>query len=265
MKHLVVGELRLEYRDIPAARADQPTLLLLHEGLGCVAMWRDFPLRLAALIGCRVIAWSRAGYGGSQAYADQRTPAYMHREGEQALPALLEALAIERPILVGHSDGGSIALIFGAAFPELPLGIAVMAPHEFVDEVTLAGIRAARHAWETTDLPQRLARYHGERAAKVFSEWNDTWLAPAFRDWNIEGCLPKIRCPVLAIQGEDDEYATLRQVDAIAARVPGAQVLKLARCGHSPQRDQEAAVLSALADFVTTCVRCDAEFGRGSE
>ncbi|MDE2439491.1 MAG: alpha/beta hydrolase [Betaproteobacteria bacterium] len=250
MKHITVKGLKLEYRDYPATLANQPTLLLLHEGLGCVTMWRHFPEKLAEKTGCRVIVWSRAGYGGSEPYSEPRTRHYMHREGEEMLPAFIAALGIERPLLIGHSDGGSIALIFAGAFPEVPLGIAVMAPHEFVEAVTLAGIREARTAWATTDMPQRLARYHHERTTQVFADWNDTWLSPDFRDWNIEAYLPRIRCPVLAIQGENDEYATMRQIDAIAERVPGTELIKLANCGHSPQRDQESAVLSALAGFV---------------
>jgi len=250
MKHIHIHGLKLEYRDFPATADGRPTLLLLHEGLGCVGMWRHFPEKLAAATGCRLIVWSRAGYGGSQAYPEPRTPRYMHREGEEMLPALVAALGIERPLLIGHSDGGSIALIFAGAFPEVPLGVAVMAPHEFVEEVTLAGIGEARTAWQTTDMPKKLARYHHEQTERVFFDWNDTWLAPAFRDWNIEACLPQIRCPVLAIQGADDEYATMRQIDVIAERVPGTQLLKLANCGHSPHRDQEDAVLAALAAFV---------------
>ena len=250
MKHVVVNGLRLEYRDYPAAEAGQPTLMLLHEGLGCVHMWRDFPDKLATATGCRVVVWSRAGYGGSQAYSEPRQLRYMHREAEEALPALIAALEIERPILIGHSDGGSIALIFAGAHPDVPLAIAVMAPHEFVEDVTLVGIRDARAAWENTDLPKKLQRYHHEQTERVFSDWNDTWLSPPFRDWNIEACLEKIRCPVLAIQGEDDEYATMRQIDTIAERIPGTQLLKLANCGHTPQRDQEAAVLDALKAFV---------------
>ncbi|MDR2838271.1 MAG: alpha/beta hydrolase [Azonexus sp.] len=251
MKHVTVAGCRLEYRDFPATTANRPPLLLLHEGLGCLAMWRDFPQKLAAATGCRVIVWSRAGYGGSEPWPQPRQPDYMHREAELALPELLAALKIEQPVLVGHSDGGSIALIFAGAFPAAPRGVAVMAPHEFVEEVTLKGIRAARAAWAMTDLPQKLARYHPARAAQVFSDWNDTWLSPAFRDWNIENYLPRITCPVLAIQGEDDEYATMRQIEAIAEQIPGgARLLKLADCGHSPQRDREAAVLAALAGFV---------------
>ena len=249
MKHINVNELRLEYRDCSATVEGQPTLLLLHEGLGCVAMWRDFPAKLAAASGCRVVVWSRPGYGASQAYPEPRSLRYMHREAEESLPALLAALQIVRPILIGHSDGGSIALIFAGAFPAVPLGIAVMAPHEFVEEITLAGSRSARVVWETTDWPKKLGRYHHD-APRVFSDWNDTWLSPPFRDWNIEEYLPKIRCPVLAMQGEDDEYATMRQIDAIAEQVPGTQRIKLPNCGHTPQRDQEAAVLAALVDFV---------------
>lgn len=250
MKHITVNQQRLEYRDFPATESGRPTLLLLHEGLGCIAMWRHLPEKLAAATGCRLIVWSRAGYGGSEAYPDARTPRYMHREAEEALPALLAALQIERPVLIGHSDGGSIALIFAGAFPAVPLGVAVMAPHEFVEEETLAGIRLARTAWETTDLPKKLARYHHAQTERVFMDWNDCWLSPPFRDWNIEDYLPKIRCPVLAIQGEGDEYATMRQIEVIAEQVPGTALLKLPNCGHSPHKDQEALVLQALAAFV---------------
>jgi pimeloyl-ACP methyl ester carboxylesterase len=249
MKHTTVDGFRIEYLDIPAAAEGRPALVLLHEGLGCAAMWRSFPQHLAAATGCRVVAGSRAGYGASDPHPEPRTPRYMHREAERALPAFLAALGIARPVLIGHSDGGSIALLFAAAFPEAPLGLAVMAPHEFIEEETLAGLRAAREAWAATDWPRKLARYHPD-APRVFCEWNDTWLSPAFRDWNIEACLRDIRCPVLAVQGEDDEYATLRQVEVIAERVPGARLLKLPRCGHVPFKDQEARVLAALAEFV---------------
>ena len=250
MKHIVVAGLQLEYRDFPARDAAAPTLMLLHEGLGCVAMWRNFPEKLAALTGSRVVVWSRAGYGASSPYPEPRQLRYMHREAEQALPALLAALNIERPVLIGHSDGGSIALIFAGAYPQVPLGVAVMAPHEFVEAETLAGILAAKTTWTVTDWPSKLARYHAD-AARVFSDWNDTWLSPPFRDWNIEEYLPKITCPVLAIQGHDDEYATMRQIEVIAEQVPGAELLKLKNCGHSPQRDQETVVLEALAAFVS--------------
>ncbi len=249
MKHCKILDLDIEYIDIAATEPGRPTLVLLHEGLGCVAMWRDFPRKLAAASGGRVLAYSRPGYGGSQAYVSARTPRYMHHEAEVALPALLAELAIEAPILVGHSDGGSIALIHAAAYPQGPQAIAVMAPHEFVEEETLAGIRKACEVWQTTDWPQKLARYHRD-AARVFADWSDTWLSPAFRDWNIEACLASIRCPVLAMQGLGDEYATLRQIDVIAEESVSVELLKLPDCGHSPHKDQEAAVLAALVGFV---------------
>lgn len=249
MKHVVIRGLRLEYRDIPAAISGRPVLVLLHEGLGCVALWRDFPQQLAAATGCRTVVWSRPGYGGSAAYSDARTPRYMHREAEDMLPDFLAALEIEKPVLIGHSDGGSIALIFAGTFPQVPLGIVVMAPHEFVEAETLAGIRQAREVWHTTDWPQKLARYHQD-APRVFCDWNDTWLSPEFRDWNIEEYLRTISCPVLAMQGEDDEYATMRQIEVIGERVAGAGLLRLPRCGHSPHRDQGAAVLETITAFV---------------
>jgi len=249
MKHITINDLRLEYRDIPATRSDRPPLVLLHEGLGSVAMWRRFPEELAAATGCRVVAGSRAGYGQSQPYAEARTLGYMHREGQEALPALLAALGIERPVLVGHSDGASIALIHAGSFPAVPRGVVVMAPHEFVEAETLAGIRAAKTVWETTDWRDKLGRYHAD-PAKVFADWNDTWLSPPFKDWNIEEFLPAIRCPVLAIQGEDDEYATMHQIEVIAEQVPGTRLLKLPDCGHSPHKDQGPAVLAAIVEFL---------------
>lgn len=256
MKHILVNGLRLEYLDIAARQGNRPTLLLLHEGLGSVAMWRQFPEKLAAITGCRTIVYSRAGYGGSQPSPHPRTPRYLHREAEENLPALLAALGLDRPVLIGHSDGGSIALIFASAFPAVPLGVAVMAPHEFIEAETLAGIRAARIVWTTTDWPQKLARFHAD-AEQVFRDWSDTWLKTEFRDWSIEAGLSRIRCPVLAMQGLDDEYATLRQIEAIAEQVPESQLLKLPDCGHSPHRDQEAAVLVALEGFIRNLDRAE--------
>lgn len=250
MKHIVVNGLRLEYRDIAPTKMERPVLMLLHEGLGCVAMWRHFPEKLAAATGCRVIVWSRAGYGDSEPYPDVRTPRYMHREALEALPALITAMCIDRPLLVGHSDGASIALIFAGAFPKQVCGVVAMAPHEFVEEETLAGILAAKTMWTATDWPHKLAHYHRD-VSRVFSDWNDTWLSPAFRDWNIESYLPQIRCPVLALQGVDDEYASMRQIEVIADQVSDTVLLKLPACGHSPQRDQESAVLEAVAAFAS--------------
>lgn len=249
MKSIFVAGLQIEVLDLPASRPHTPTLVLLHEGLGCIAMWRDFPQQLAEATGCRVVAYSRPGYGQSDPWPTPRQPDYMHREGEVVLPEVLRALEIEQPVLVGHSDGGSIALIFAGRYPEALRGLVVMAPHEFVEPETLAGIAAARKLWEETDWPRRLARYHRD-AAQVFADWNDCWVSPTFRDWNIEAYLPSIRCPVLAMQGRDDEYATLRQIEVIAEQAADVRLVVLDACGHSPHRDQGARVLREIGDFL---------------
>ncbi len=245
----------LEYQLIPAHQIDRPTLVFLHEGLGSVAMWRDFPARVAQLTGCRTLIWSRTGYGQSSPLPAPRTARYMHEEALDVMPALFARLGIERPVLIGHSDGGSIALIHAGAYPERVAGLVVLAPHEFVEEKALAGIRQAGELYAASDWRERLGRYHRDPDA-VFRAWHDTWLSPAFRDWNIEEYLPAIRCPVLAIQGEDDEYATMRQIEAIAEAAPGGagggdiDLLRLADCRHTPQRDQTDAVLAAIAAFL---------------
>ncbi len=251
MQHLVLEGRRVEYRDVPATAAGRPVLVLLHEGLGSASMWGKFPERLAEATGCRVLVPSRAGYGQSEPYPEPRNARYQHREGEEALPVLLAALGVVRPVVIGHSDGGTMALLYAAAHPDAPLGIALMAPHEFIEEETLAGIRAAGEVWRTTEWPARLARHHAD-AARVFREWHDIWLSPEYRHWNIVDRLPHITCPILAIQGVDDEYASLRQIEVIAEQVPGTRLLALPDCGHSPHRDQPAALLAALADFINT-------------
>ncbi len=247
---IAIAGRELEVADLPATTApNAPPLVLLHEGLGCVAMWRRFPDQLAAATGRRVIAWSRAGYGASQPRATPRTPRYLHEEALEALPAFLATMRVVRPVLIGHSDGATIALIYAGAFPEQVDRVIVMAPHEFVEPETLAGIRGAVEAWNTTDFPRRLAVYHRD-AASVFATWSSTWLNPDFHAWNIEEYLPAIRCPVLAIQGEDDEYATMRQIEVIAEKAPVARLLKLANCGHSPHKDQPEVVLAAIGEFI---------------
>lgn len=196
-----------------------------------------------------MVAGSRAGYGGSQPYPEPRTPRYLHREALAALPAFTAALGLGPSILVGHSEGGSIALLHAAAFPGQVRAVAVMAPHAFVQEEALAGIRRAVAAWGTTALPARLARHHAD-AHRVFHDWSGTWLSPAFRPWSIEAEVAAIRCPILAMQGEDDEYASFRHLERIASLNPGARLLKLPACGHAPHRDQPDAVLAALGAFV---------------
>jgi pimeloyl-ACP methyl ester carboxylesterase len=241
---------RIEYAEIPPRHADTPTLILLHEGLGSVAMWRDFPVKLAQATGCRTVTYSRWGYGKSDRFPGPRDPRYMHREALDELPALRAALAIDDPILVGHSDGASIALIHAGSGQFKVRGLVLEAPHVFVEDVSIAGIEDAKHAYEDGDLKQRLARYHAD-VEGVFRGWNDIWLSPGFRTWNIEEYLPSVTCPVLAIQGLDDQYGTVAQVNAVARQVQGPfEKLLLEDCMHAPHRDQEADSLAAMVGFV---------------
>lgn len=249
MKHLHLQGRRVEYRDVPASNPDRPPLVLLHEGLGSASMWGRFPEKLAAATGCRVLAASRAGYGHSDPTTHERTPAYHRVEVEGDLPAFLDALELERPVLVGHSDGGTIALLFGATHPTRARGLVAMAPHEFIEEVTLAGIRETGQLWRSTDLRERLARHHAD-PDRVFREWHDVWLSAPYRDWTMEAELSAITCPVLAIQGLEDQYGSLRQIEVIAERAPQTRLLVLPDCGHSPHRDQEALVLEAIGAFL---------------
>jgi len=228
----------------------EPTLVFLHEGLGSIRQWRDFPGRVARATGCRALVYDRYGYGDSDVLKEERVGIdFMHREALFFLPEIFSQLKIQNPVLVGHSDGASIALIHaGAGHPVR--GIALMAPHVFAEEHGLKSIRNVKGTFETTDLPERLAKYHRD-ARKSFYLWNDAWLDPAFKDWNIEQYLPGIRCPVLAIQGEQDEYGTMAQLEAIRRQVGGpCELLKLPACGHSPQRDQPDKVLQALVRFI---------------
>ena len=241
----------LETFDIPG---DEPALLLLHEGLGSVALWRDFPQRLAAATGRRTLAYSRQGYGRSPPLDGPRRVRYMHDEALEVLPAFRTLHRLDRPVLVGHSDGASIALIH-AGGGHATAGLVLMEPHVFVEDVTGASIAAARDAWRTTDLHRRLARYHDD-AEGAFRGWNDVWLLPEFRVWNIEENLSAVRCPVLLVQGRDDEYGTLAQLDAIERQVAGpVERLELPECGHSPHRDQPGPTLAAVARFVAALRR----------
>jgi len=240
---------RLEVERIETAAPTRPTLVLLHEGLGSVAMWRDFPGRLAHAAGCNALVYSRYGYGKSDPLAAPRAVRYMHDEALCALPELLDRLGIERPILVGHSDGGSIALIHAGASKRAVAAVVTLAAHVLVEDVSVSSIAAAKSAYESTDLRARLARYHAD-VDSAFWGWNRIWLDPAFRAWNIEEYLPRIDCPVLAIQGEDDEYGTMEQMRRIGAQVKDVELLELEDCRHSPHRDQPDAVLDAVTRFV---------------
>jgi pimeloyl-ACP methyl ester carboxylesterase len=240
---------RVEYEWVGDAGATRPVVVFLHEGLGSVAMWKDFPQRFCEENGLRGFVFSRPGYGRStpKRRDEQWQPDFMQRQADEVLPALLVETGIVRPWLFGHSDGATIALLHAARHPVA--GVVAVAPHLFVEPVSIESIEKARIAYETTDLRQRLARYHDDPDS-AFRGWNDAWLNPAFRDWNIERDVETIACPVLALQGEDDEYGTLAQVRAVGRRVAGAQWLALPHCGHSPHRDQPDAVIREAGRFI---------------
>ncbi|MGO9930841.1 MAG: alpha/beta fold hydrolase [Steroidobacteraceae bacterium] len=246
---LIIDGRRIEYGFVDQVSSNGLDLVMLHEGLGSLSMWRDFPAQLAGATGCRTLVYSRLGYGGSSALDEPRRVDYMHEEARVWLPAILERLGIRRPVLFGHSDGGSIALIH-AAIPKCGIaGVISLAPHVKVEELSVRSIGAAKIAYLETDLRARLSRHHAD-VDSAFWGWNRIWLAPEFRDWNIECLLRSIRCPILAVQGENDEYGTMEQIDIIAREAPDSKTLALPGCGHSPHRDQPQAVLAAAAQFV---------------
>lgn len=228
-----------------------PVIVFLHEGLGSRAMWRDFPARLCAALGMRGLVYSRPGYGQSTPRGPEERwePDFMHRQAHEVLPALLDALGLGAKVwLYGHSDGGSIALLFAAKFPGRVAALIVAAPHIFVEDLSVESIERTRAAYLESDLRDKLARYHDD-VDSAFWGWNDVWLAPPFRDWSIEDEIAAVEAPVLAVQGIDDEYGTMAQVDGIARRVKRIEVLELAACGHSPHRDQPEALIRAAVEF----------------
>lgn len=242
-------------------RAETPTLVFLHEGLGSVHMWRDWPAQVCAQLGCAGLVYSRQGYGQSEPVPDVRGPSgqkdgqrhgrllpdYMHREAWEVLPALLHALGIARPVLLGHSDGGTIALLHASRYNVR--GCIVMAPHVMVEPVSLQAITQARQAFEHGPLRQRLAPYHADVDC-AFWQWNEVWLSSAFARFDIRGELSGIRAPLLAIQGVDDPYGTLAQIEDIAKAVPHTTLLTLPGCGHAPHRDQAEDVMGAVITFM---------------
>ncbi|AUL15920.1 alpha/beta hydrolase [Bordetella bronchiseptica] len=253
--HYADRPMRIEYALLAPERRDAPLLVFLHEGLGSLAMWRDWPRRVCDAAGCRGLVYSRYGYGRStiRPLDESRPIDYLHQQAAQALPALFAALGIDarrdKPVLFGHSDGASIALLYAALCPDAVAGIAVAAPHIYVEDITVANIAVALRAYRETTLRDRLARYHDD-VDSTFASWTDTWLDPAFRQWNIEAYLPAITCPVLAMQGVDDEYGTLEQIRGIRRLAPQTRLLEIQDCGHSPHKDQPELVTRALAGFV---------------
>jgi benzoate-CoA ligase len=249
LQRVSIAERSVEYQFISSGSPESPTLVFLHEGLGSISLWKDFPRRLAAACACNALVYSRYGNGFSDTLAEPRRPDYMHREALEALPELLAHLSIRRPVLFGHSDGASIAIIHEGLGPRTAAGMILCAPHLFVEDITVRNIEAARIAYESTDLRARLARHHAD-VDRTFRGWNDIWLNDDFRSWNIENCLPQLRCPVLAIQGVDDEYGTFEQIDRIATLARNVQLCKLRDCRHSPHRDQPEAVVAATVAFL---------------
>lgn len=245
----------IEVQWLGSASARAPLVVFLHEGLGSRSMWRDFPAQLCAAGGYRGLVYSRPGYGRSTPRGPDEhwRPDFMHRQAETILPALFEALGVDPartpPVLFGHSDGGSIALLHAAAHPARVAGLVVLAPHILVEDITVASIAATREAYLTTDLRHRLGRHHADPDS-AFWGWNDIWLDPAFRAWDIRPALPSITCPVLAIQGEGDQYGTMAQISGIREALPDAELLALEACGHSPHRDQPDRVIAATTAFI---------------
>ncbi|HXU34135.1 MAG TPA: alpha/beta hydrolase [Thermoanaerobaculia bacterium] len=238
-----------------------PTIVMLHEGLGCVAAWRDGPARLARETGLGVLVYSRWGYGKSDPVEPPRPLRYMHDEALDSLPEVLAAAGVGDAILLGHSDGASIALIYaGSPLSKLPgapriRGLVLLAPHVFCEDLSVEAIARAREAYLQGDLRDRLAKHHGENVEGAFWGWNRAWLDPGFRDWNLEEFLPGIEIPVLVIQSESDPYGTLAQVDAIERGVRGPfSRLILSECGHAPQKDRPEETTAAVVDFVRRVV-----------
>jgi pimeloyl-ACP methyl ester carboxylesterase len=245
-----IGPMRLDYRMIGPRPDAAPTLVLLHEGLGCVEMWNDFPDRLAAATGAGVFVYSRAGYGRSSPAALPRPLTFMHQEARETLPRILDAIGLRRGLLVGHSDGASIAAIHAGSFQDHRVrGLVLMAPHFFTEETGIAEIARTRDAYATGDLKARLARYHAD-PDNAFRGWNDAWLDPAFRKWDITQELAYIRVPILIVQGEDDQYGTVKQIEAARDECYcPVDVALLAGVRHAPHREAPEAALQAVVDF----------------
>ena len=238
-------------------RVSAPTLVFLHEGLGCIELWRDIPIQLARATGCDALIYDRLGYGHSDPLSSSRHPRdYLEEQAWRHLPALLDRLDERAVIPVGHSDGATIALLFAARCQERTVAAVTEAAHVFVEDVTLGGVRAAVAAYERGDLRKKLMTYHGAKTDQVFHAWANTWLAPEFRDWNIEDCLGHIRSPLLVLQGADDAYGSAAQVEAIRRQAGGPVRAELIEgCGHTPHLEARAQVTRLIANFVDECLR----------
>jgi pimeloyl-ACP methyl ester carboxylesterase len=247
------GKIAVEWKRSPKYDSEAPTLVFLHEGLGCIGMWKDFPTAIADATGCPALVYDRLGHGNSDPETAPRSADFFKTEAFEILPAILQAadIAPADVVLIGHSDGGTIALLYAGRFPVR--GVITEAAHVCVDDISVAGLAAANKAWRDTDLEQRLARYHGANTGAMFTAWSSMWSADWFRDWTIEAALPAITCPVLAIQGEDDEYGAMAQLDAIGKGVSGrVETFAVPNCGHAPHIHARDVVASAMVRFIAT-------------
>lgn len=240
---------RLEYARWGSSDTGRLPVLLLHEGLGCVGLWKAFPEQLAAATGREVIAWSRHGHGHSVGMQIAHDVDYMHREADW-LPVIHDALGLERAHWLGHSDGGSIALIAASRYPSLVSSLILEAPHVYVEKLTASSIAQIAAGFDQSDMGVHMQKYHADPEA-MFHRWADVWLKPAFLDWNIEDVLPRISTPTLLIQGVEDQYGTMDQLDRIEAVLPDTERLKLNDCGHSPHHEQKDAVLYKLTEYLS--------------
>jgi pimeloyl-ACP methyl ester carboxylesterase len=246
------GKPEISYKSI-SGDDNKPCLVFLHEGLGCIDMWKRFPERLCAITGCPGLLYDRAGYGKSSRISKKWSVHYMHEYGLDELPRIISLLIPKKPyIVIGHSDGGSIGLIHAAQRPENMVGLITEAAHVFVEPVTVAGIRKATDAYSQGRL-DGLKKYHGEKTASVFNAWSDIWLSRGFNFWNIEYLLPSVVCPVLAIQGEDDQYGTQNQIDAIVSKTNGpVEKRMIAGCAHAPHHEKPDEVVGLMKKFINT-------------
>jgi pimeloyl-ACP methyl ester carboxylesterase len=250
-KHRLAAEL-MTPRD---KRDNGHVLVFLHEGLGSIGQWRDFPEKISTTTGCPTLVYDRWGHGGSDPLTQPRRPDYLHDEAVITLPEVLKRCDIRKPIVIGHSDGASIAIIYAGTYPQKVAGIITEAAHVFVEDVTVEGIKHAVEVYESTDLKKRLTKFHGNNTELMFRGWANIWLSQEFRNWSIEEYLPHITCPFLAIQGKDDEYGTSAQVESIVSKVIGpVKGLMLDRCGHIPHIQATERVFLKMAAFISTIV-----------
>lgn len=253
---LETAKFRLEYQFLRPAGSTDPVLILLHEGLGSIDLWKDFPAQLSEACGKPVLAYSRQGYGRSSPVPLPRPLDYLSVAGPDELSQVLDRLSLKQVVLIGHSDGASIALAYAARQDPRVLGVVVLAPHVDVEPASVEGVRRTVNAYARGDLRERLRAYHGDNLEGVFRGWSETWLNPAFAAWNLHSELPNIKVPLLAIQGHDDEFATPAQLQTIERKVSSpCQTVLLERCRHFPQNHARDRVLTLIGDFMMTLPR----------